>query len=195
MRAGWIAPIVLGLGLAACGGPATTPAQSTGAALEGDAALIAAAQTISDQIGGCTRPDNAKVESKVVGLENNPIVLLACSQGEYSYTHRLFAIRAGMRPELITLPDYDENGWFGTDQASMAELDAGTGVLTTFRKGAEHGRCGSEGRYQWDGQRFSLQELHWQDCATAPESGPPFPSVWPTQQGVETGPDGAPPAP
>jgi hypothetical protein len=195
MRAGWIGPIILGLGLAACGGPAATPAQSSGAPLEGDAALIAAAQTISDQLGGCTRPENATVESKVVGLESGPIVLLACSQGEYSYTHRLFAIRAGQRPELISLPDFGANGWFGTDQASMAELDAGTGVLTTFRKGAEHGRCGSEGRYKWDGQRFNLQEMHWQDCATAPDSGPPFPAVWPTQQGVEVDPNGAPPAP
>ena len=195
MRAGWIAPMILGLGLAGCGGPASTPAQTAGAPLEGDAALIASAQTISDQLGGCTRPQNATVESKVVGLESGPIVLLACSQGEYFYTHRVFAIRAGQKPELVSLPDYDAGGWFATDQASMAELDAGTGVLTTFRKGAEHGRCGSEGRYQWDGQRFNLQEMHWQDCASAPESGPPFPTVWPTQQGVEVDPNGATPAP
>jgi hypothetical protein len=195
MRAGLIAPVILGLALTACGGPTTTPAQSTGATLEGDAALIAAAQTISDHLGGCTRPENSTVESKVVGLESGPIVLLACSQGDFSYTHRLFAIRAGQQPELVSLPDYDEKGMFATDQASMAELDAGTGVLTTFRKGAEHGRCGSEARYQWDGQRFDLQELHWQDCATAPESGPPFPTVWPTQQGLDVDPNDAPPAP
>jgi hypothetical protein len=195
MRAGWIAPIILGLGLAGCGGPAVAPAQTAGPALEGDAALIAAAQTISDQIGGCARADTATVESKVIGLESGPIVLLACSQDKLSYTHRLFAVRAAQQLQLVSLPDYDANGMFATDQASMAELDAGTGVLTTFRKGAEHGRCGSEARYQWDGARFDLQELHWQDCETAPESGPPFPIVWPTQQGVEVDPNGATPAP
>jgi hypothetical protein len=195
MRAGWIAPIVLGLGLAGCGGPTTTPAQTADASLEGDAALIAAAQRISDQIGGCARADGATVESKVVGLESAPIVLLACSQDNFSYTHRLFAVQPGQKLQLISLPDYDADGMFATDQASMAELDAGTGVLTTFRKGAEHGRCGSEARYQWDGERFDLQELHWQDCATAPESGPPFPIVWPPQQNLAVDPNGATPEP
>ena len=56
MRAGWIAPTILGLALTGCGGPGETPAQSATGALEGDAALISAAQTISDQIGGCSRP-------------------------------------------------------------------------------------------------------------------------------------------
>jgi hypothetical protein len=197
MRAGWIAALmILGLALAGCGGPTPGASQSgTTIPLEGDAALISAAQAISDQVGGCVRPANSIVESKVVGLENGAIVLLACSQGEYAYTHRLFAVRARQTPELISLPDYDASGWFASDQASMAELDAGAGVLTTFRKDAEHGRCGSDARYQWDGKRFNLQELHWQDCATAPESGPPFPIVWPTQQGVEVDPNGATPAP
>ncbi|HEX5103246.1 MAG TPA: hypothetical protein VFV87_05520, partial [Pirellulaceae bacterium] len=163
MRGAWIAPLLLGFALAGCGGSTPAPAESSTAALEGDAALIASAQVISDQLGGCTKPDGAAVESKVVGLESGPIVLLACSQDKFTYTHRLFAIRAGQKPELISLPDYDDRGMFATDQASLAELDAGTGVLTTFRKAAEHGRCGSEARYQWNGERFDLQELHWQD--------------------------------
>jgi hypothetical protein len=195
MRSGLIAQIALGLMLAGCGGP--TPADPGPAAgtLEGDAALIASAQTVSDAIGGCVRPADSDVQSKVVGLETSAVVMLACSQSGYSYTHRLFAIHAGRAPELLSLPDYDSTGWFASDQASLAELDAGTGVLTTLRKGAEHGGCGSEGRYQWDGARFALQELHWQDCRAAALSGPPFPTIWPMQQNAEVDPNGAPPAP
>jgi len=114
MRAGWIAPMVLGLALAGCGGATNGEPQSGTVPLEGDSALISAAQTISDELGGCVRPANSTIESKVVGLENGAIVLLACSQGEYSYTHRLFAIRAGQKPELVSLPDYDANGWFAS---------------------------------------------------------------------------------
>src|SRR5690606_41666079 len=70
--------------------------------------------------------------------------MLACSQDAYAYTHRLFAVHAGGTPQLLSLPDYDATGWFANDQASMAELDAGAGVLTTFRKGATQGSCGTE---------------------------------------------------
>ena len=160
--------------------------------LEGDGALITAAQKISDAIGGCEAPADAQLESKVVGLESGSIVMLGCSQGAYAVTHRLFAV-AGESLQLATLPDYDASGWFASDQASTAEIDAGTGVLTTLRKSAGHGGCGSEGRYQWDGARFVLQELRWQDCsATTP---PPFPIVWPLQQNTVADPDGATPVP
>ena len=199
MRVGSLAPIVLGLALAGCGGAKPeTPAVKVGT-LEGDNALIASAQKVSDVIGGCVRTSNTaaedQVQSKVVGLEKGAIVMLACSQSAYSYTHRLFAISAAAPPQLLVLPDYDSTGWFASDQASMAELDAGTGVLTTLRKGGDKETCGSEGRYQWDGKRFALQELHWQDCATPSKSGPPFPIIWPTQQGAEVDPNGATPAP
>jgi len=40
-----------------------------------------------------------------------------------------------------------------------AELDAGTGVLTTLRKTGGKDGCGSEGRYQWDGAQFVVQDL------------------------------------
>jgi len=195
MRSGCFALLLLGLPMAACGGPAPAAPAPAAGTLEGDAALVASAQTVSDAIGGCVRPADAQVESKVVSLETSAIVMLACSKGDYSYTHRLFAIHAGKPPELLPLPDYESTGWFASDQASLAELDAGTGVLTTLRKGAEHGGCGSEGRYQWDGARFALQELHWQDCKAASLGGPPFPVIWPTQQGADVDPNGATPAP
>ena len=198
MRAGKLAPIILGLALAGCGGTSPgKPAADTATGLEGDSAFIASAQTVSDAIGGCTRPANLArpIESKVVSLEKNAIIMLACSQSEYSYTHRLFAVRAGQAPQLLTLPDYDLSGWYGSDQASMAELDAGTGVLTTMRQGNAKGTCGSEGRYQWDGARFALQEMHWQDCTGAQPNGPPFPALWPTQVGADVDPNGATPAP
>lgn len=186
---------LVGLMLAAsCGEPdpaANAPAAGT---LEGDAALIEGSQTVSDALGGCVRAADAPVESSVVSLENGVIVMLACSQGAYSYTKRLFAIRPGEKPELLSLPDYDTTGWFASDQASMPELDAGSGVLTTFRKSAGHGGCGSEGRYKWDGVRFALEELHWRDCAEPAE--PPFPVVWPTRPEASTvDPSTATPAP
>ena len=182
--------------LGACGGPdaATAPAAST-APLAGDEALTTAATKVSDAIGGCERADDAPVESKVISLENGSIVMVACSQGAYAYTHRLFAMRGDEPPELLTLPDFDTTGWFASDQASMAEIDAGTGVLTTLRKSAGHGGCGSEGRYQWDGIHFVLQELRWQDCSDPDLKGPPFPVIWPTQQGASTAPNTATPAP
>jgi hypothetical protein len=170
---------------AGCGGEdAPAASEAGGQPLEGDAALISAAQKVSDALGGCVRPEDAPAESKVVGLENGAIVMLACSQGAYSFTNRLFAVRAGEPPALLSLPDYDANGWFASDQVSMPELDAGTGVLTTYRKSAGHGGCGSEGRYKWDGVLFALEELHWRDCAEPAE--PPFPTVWPAQQSQST---------
>ena len=115
--------------LAGCGGPdAATGADGAAAALEGDAALIASAQAISDAMGGCIKPDDAQVESKVVGLENGAIIMLGCSVGAYSTTHRLFAVHSGDKPELLSFPDYDTEGWFASDQVSMGEIDAGTGV-------------------------------------------------------------------
>jgi hypothetical protein len=76
---------------------------------------------------------------------------------------------------------------------SAAEIDAGTGVLQTFRKAAEHDGCGSEAQYEWDGARFVLQELRWRDCSSP--APPPYPIVWPTQQGTSTAADTATPAP
>jgi len=195
MRLGVFAPVLFGVALAGCGGAEPAKPAAVARTLEGDAALIAGAQTISDAIGGCEKPPEATVESKIVSLESGAIVMLACSQGAYSYTHRLFSIKAGGKPELLTLPDYDSTGWYGADQATMAELDAGTGMLTTFRKSAGHGGCGSEGRYLWDGSRFAVQEMHFQECAGTEMKGPPFPIIWPAQQGAEVDPNGATPAP
>lgn len=179
--------------LAGCGPDLAAPqGVASAASLAGDDALIASAQKISDAIGGCVKPADAQLESKVVGLENGSIVMIGCSQGAYSMTHRLFAMTGDM-PHLVTLPDYDATGWFASDEASMAEIDAGTGVLTTLRKSAGHGGCGSEGRYQWDGARFVLQELRWQDCSST--SPPPFPIVWPLQQNTVADPNVATPAP
>lgn len=171
---------------------AFTPSALGAAALEGDGALIAAAQKLSDALGGCALPPDAQLESKVVGLENGSIVMIACSQGAHTSTHRLFAV-TGEATQLVTLPDYDESGWFASDQASMADIDAGTGVLTTLRKAADDGRCGSEGRYEWDGNRFVLEELRWQGCNTT--TPPPFPIVWPQQPGNVPDPNRATPAP
>jgi len=179
--------------LAGCGPEDAFAPNALGAAsLEGDGALVAAAQKISDTLGGCVRPADAVLDSKVIGLESGSIVMIGCSQGAYSTTHRLFAV-TGEATQLVTLPDYDASGWFASDQASMAEIDAGTGVLTTLRKSAGNGGCGSEGRYQWDGTHFILEELRWQDCKTT--TPPPFPIVWPLQQNVVVDPNGATPAP
>lgn len=181
--------------LAGCGGPEAAAPNGDVAAtsLAGDDALIAAAQKISDAIGGCVKPADSQIESKVVGLESGSIVMIGCSQGAYSTTHRLFSVNGGEPPALVTLPDFDSSGWYASDQASAAEIDAGTGVLTTMRKSAGHGGCGSEGSYQWDGVRFVLEELRWQDC-NAP-GVPPFPVVWPPQQGAAVDPNVATPAP
>jgi len=179
--------------LAGCGPDAAAPQGAANAAsLAGDDALIEAAQQVSDAIGGCEQAAEGAIASKVVGLENGSIVMIGCNQGANSTTHRLFAMTGGA-PQLVSLPDYDATGWFASDQASMAELDAGTGVLTTMRKSADHGGCGSEGRYQWDGERFVLQELRWQGCNTAGQ--PPFPIIWPLQQNTVVDPGVATPPP
>ena len=186
------ASVLLAATLTACGGTEPTRPVAGTAMLEGDTALIASVQTISDAIGGCAKPADATIESKVVSLETGGIVMLACSAN----THRLFSIKAGAKPELLYIADFDAGGWYGSDHASMAELDAGTGVLTTMRKGDDKGTCGSEGRYQWDGKRFAMQEAHFQECSkTNALKGPPFPSIWPTQVGNEIDADGATPAP
>ncbi len=181
--------------LAGCGPEGVLPQTAISAPAQGDGALIAAAQTMSDAMGGCFKPADAVVESRVIGLEDGSIVMLACGQGAYSSTHRLFVMRGTDGLQLLSLPDYDSSGWFATDEASLAEIDAGTGVLTTMRKSAGHGGCGSEGRYQWDGVHFALQEIRWKDCSADDMTGPPFPVIWPTQQGAAVDPNGATPAP
>lgn len=199
MRLSSICKLAVSLGaiasLAACGEPDAAKINPLVGNLEGDAALIASAQTISDAIGGCTKPAEAQLESKVVGMQAGAIVMLGCSQGAYSATHRLFAVRSADQLELLTIPDYDADGWFATDQASMAEIDAGNETLTTFRKSADDGGCGSEGTYHWDGKKFVVQEMHWQDCTTPDRKGPPFPVIWPTQVGAVVDPNGATPEP
>lgn len=183
------------LAIAGCGEPDAATANTLVGNLEGDAALVASAQTISDAIGGCTKPEGAQIESKVVGLQSGAIVMLGCSQGGYATTHRLFAVRGPDKLELLSIPDFGADGWFAMTQANMAEIDAGTEMLTTFRKAADDGTCGSEGSYHWDGQRFVLQELRWQDCVAADRKGPPFPVMWPTQVGAVVDPNGATPEP
>ena len=84
--------------LVACGGPETANGpNATSGALKGDDALIAAAQKISDAIGGCA-PADATAESKVVGLEAGAIVMIACSQGSAFSSHRIFIARASAAP-------------------------------------------------------------------------------------------------
>lgn len=193
IAAAMAAPALL---LAACGGPeAAAPVANGTPSAQGEDPLLATAQKLSDTIGGCVKPDDAELESRVVTLENGSVVMIGCSQGAYSYTHRLFVMRGDEGLQLLSFPDYDTGGWFATDQISMAELDAGTGVLTTMRKSAGHGGCGSEGRYQWDGVHFMLQEIRWRDCSADNMTGPPFPVVWPTQQGAAVNPSEATPAP
>jgi hypothetical protein len=181
--------------LAACGGPDTArTAADVSAALEGDTTLITAAKTISDAMGGCTDTADVQATSKVVGLENGAIVMLGCGQRDGSTAHRVFAVHADRQPQLLAFPDYQDGGWFATTRVSTAELDAGTGVLTTFRRAAPDGACGSEGEYEWDGTRFVMRELRWQACG-ASNAPPPFPIIWPTQQGASTDADTATPAP
>ena len=186
---------VFALAAGGCGEPTPDANASAPRTLEGDAALIASAQKLSDVIGGCTKPADAVLESKVVGLEKEAIILLGCSKSEFATTVRLFLSHGADAPAMLAIPDYDASGWFATDQASMAELDAGTGVLTTMRKGATDGACGSEGTYHWDGKRFAVQEMHWQACGEPDAKGPPYPIIWPTQQGAAVDPNGATPEP
>jgi|JI10StandDraft_1071094.scaffolds.fasta_scaffold97883_4 hypothetical protein len=200
MRLGSITLMATGLSaalaLAGCGGePTDAVAVTSAGTLEGDSALIASAQAASDAIGGCVKPAEAQIESKVVGLQSGAIIMLGCSQNGTENTHRLFAVKDSDVLELLPLPDYSAEGWFATTQASMAELDAGNEMLTTFRKSAEDGSCGAEGSYHWDGKRFVLQELRWQDCTAPDRKGPPFPVVWPTQVGAVVDPNGATPEP
>ena len=98
-------------------------------------------------------------------------------------------------PSCSPCPTTTPAAGMATDQASMAEFDAGTGVLTTLRKSAGHGGCGSEGALSVGRPHFALQEMHWQDCARPELKGPPFPTIWPAQQAQPLTPRGATPAP
>lgn len=196
MRLARIVPfVVAAIVTAACGAADPTAKPATGKALEGDATLISAAQKVSDAIGGCGKLGETPPQSKVVGLDKASIVMLACNQDKLAYTYRLFVVRGNAAPSLLEVPDYDTTGWFASDQAAMAEIDAGSGVLTTSRRNANTDQCGSEGRYQWDGAHFTVQEMHFQDCAAKSKSGPPFPVIWPVQTGGELDPNGPTPAP
>ncbi|MBU6319825.1 MAG: DUF1176 domain-containing protein [Alphaproteobacteria bacterium] len=161
----------------------------------GDAALIAEARRVSDLLGGCERPVDAPDASKIIPLETATIAMVSCSIGPYSYSDRLFVMKEGAPPRLLSLPDYNEDGWFASDQIGMPELDAGTGVLTTLSKAASDGRCGSEGRYAWTGTLFQLQELRWRACDDPDTAGPTFPQIWPTMTGSTVDPNASTPAP
>ncbi|MBI1341217.1 DUF1176 domain-containing protein [bacterium] len=174
------------VGLAACEDPPPPRATQAAAslaeapALTGNATIIAAAQAISNGLGGCERPADAVSNTQLLDLGDFTLVQLSCSLGASSFTDRLFIVRDGQPPELVTVPDFDGSGWFATDQLAMAEVDAGARVITTYRKDAGHGGCGSEGRYKWTGARFTLEEMRWRSC-DAPDvtNGPPYPLVWP----------------
>jgi urea transport system substrate-binding protein len=45
------------------------------------------------------------------------------------------------------------------------------------------------------GAKFVAEEVRWKACADNDMTGPPFPVIWPTQQGVAVDPNGATPAP
>ncbi len=194
MRAASLAMAALVIGLAGCSDKPAAPAAVPGAGTP-EQALIGKAQALSDQIGGCARGANARRTSRVVTLESASIVMVACSENEFAYTDRLFAVGGDGGVRLLTLPDYDMDGWFSADQASMAELDAGSGTLTTLRRTQGKDNCGSEGRYTWNGAHFALQELRWQDCEDAVAKGPPFPVIWPSMPASAVDPSTSTPAP
>lgn len=195
MRIALLASAVLALGLAACGPKAPTPAPAAPADASSDAGLIAAAQTLSDSIGGCPHPTDTTRESKVVTLEAAKIIMLTCGQAEFAFSDRLFTTREDGSLRLLSLPDYEGEGWYATDQVAMAELDAGAGVLTTRRKARKEDTCGSEGRYQWTGQRFIVQEMRWQSCDEPAPEGAPFPVIWPAMPANSVDPSASTPAP
>lgn len=175
-------------GLVGCGPPEPEDlagqlrAESVAAApaLAANSPLIQVAEQSNEAIGGCIRPADAPRNAQLIDLGEVMLAQVSCSLGAYSFTDRLFILRDGEAPELVTLPDYDASGWFATDQISMPEIDAGARIITTYRKSAGHGGCGSEGRYKWDGVRFVLEELRWRDCSSPDAAnGPPYPVVWP----------------
>ncbi len=180
---------------AACGDSPGATRPPTGTP-ELDAPLITAAQQLSDALGGCVRVPGAEApETGIVSLENASIVMIGCSQSEFAFTSRLFVMSSGGQPALLTIPDYDAGGWFATDQPSLPEIDAGAGVLTTYRTVGGNDVCGSEGRYSWDGKRFVLEEMRWRACDSANQNGPPYPVIWPTQNAQAVVPDETTPAP
>lgn len=186
-----VAPALLAFLLAGCGA-AQKDAKAATQPLEGDAALIASAQKISDALGGCAAASAA--DSKVVGLENGAIIMIACAKTTYASTSRLFSAKAGAAPVLLSQPDYDASGWFASDQAWMPEIDAGAGTLTTLHKSNEKGTCGSEATYKWDGSKFAVQEMRWKDCADG-AGAPPFPLIWPAVASASVEPGSPTPAP
>lgn len=195
MRLAFLASAVLAFGLAACGPKTPAPTAAAPADATGDPGLIAAAQTLSDSIGGCPHPTDAARESRVVTLEATKVVMLACGQDEFAFSDRLFTTRQDGSLRMLSLPDYEGEGWYSTDQASMAELDAGAGVLTTRRKAKAEDTCGSEGRYQWNGERFNLQEMRWQSCDEPAAKGAPFQIIWPAMPANNVDPSASTPAP
>jgi hypothetical protein len=196
MRSAWVAVLAcLAAGLSSCSGKASDKANAAPAGLTPDQASIAQAQKISDIIGGCSQAAaGAGHQTKVITLEKSRIVMLSCSQSDMFYTDRLFLVGAS-DVQLLALPDYESSGWFSTDQASMAELDAGTGVLTTQRMTGGKEACGSEGRYQWTGARFDLEEMRWQACGDKNVKAPPFPLIWPATQAASADLSNSAPAP
>jgi len=183
---------------AACGAPAGTDQKNplNPLALSApDQAVIVGAIQVSEAMGGCSKPAAPGREPRIVNLESGAIAMIPCNADGFAFTDRLFLLLDTRPPELLSLPDYGSTGWFASDQASMAELDAGTGTLTTMRKIDGGTACGSEGRFQWDGARFVVQELRWQACGDPNASGPPFPAIWPTMTGSTVDPGATTPAP
>ncbi len=182
--------------IAACGesGAGRTGAIAT-PALEGDDVIVAAAQTLSDSVGGCAPAADLRREARVVSLSDAVIVFVPCEEAGAMYSDRLFATANGQAPRLLALPDYGPSGWYAAYTVGMAELDAGSGVLTTLRSDGPNAACGSEGRYLWNGQTFAVDEIAWRGCDSGAGSGPPYPLIWPPQISSTVDPETATPAP
>jgi hypothetical protein len=155
-----------------------------------DTSLQKAAR-LNASLGGCEVLEEAPTR---IDLASATLVKTPCTRAQTGYTDRYFRIGEDGEPVLLFLPDFDGR-WFATDRFSMAEVDAGTGVLTTFRKPETGPLCGSEGRYEWIEDRFALQQMGWRDCDTPEGGSTPFPVIWPTQIGSAVRPDEGVPAP
>lgn len=124
-------------------------------------------QALSSTVRATLEPDSCEEPDPEAPLadfawrlpDGRALVQLHCYAGAYNFGSSWFSVRDGAAPTPINFPTPSDDGSGRMDSVAdlvNAGFDPASGYLTSFSKGRGIGDCGSDARWNWDGQRFQL---------------------------------------